>query len=246
MGNPGGPKLNLLMWRVVCRPSAGPRDAALPDAILTAGPPFRHESLPPEVAVLLPNTGGPAGLIAAAAGRPGLCAGRALGLFLADPFLNLGAERAGLRHAGVGCIANLPSVEQQDPEFAQQLEDVGLDFAREVDRLGQLRRGGFQLVVAVGGPAAAAAVAPLHPLAVVVVPRVADYAAGFPSFHRRGLAAQQVAAALAGGGWRGPLLGLATAGEAEHETLWPDVLDGVVCRPEPLAGDRPEDRPVST
>jgi len=226
--------LNLLMWRVVCRPSAGPGNPALPEAILTAGPPLRHESLPPEVAGLLPNTAGAGGLIAAAVGRPDLCAGRALGLCLADPFLNLNAEIDGLQHAGFGCLANLPSVEQQDPEFTQQLEDVGLDFAREVDRLGQLRRRGFDVIAAVGGPAAAARVGPLDPLAVVVVPRVADYAAGFPSFHQRGLAAQQVVTVLADGGWQGPLLGLATAGEADHETLWPDVLDGVVCRPVPV------------
>lgn len=201
---------------------------------MTAGPRFCHDGLPPEVGLLLPNTAGASGLAAAAATAPGLLAGRALGLFLADPFLNVQAAVARLRSAGAIAVANLPTVEQQDVEFAQQLEDVGLDFAREFDRLSQLRRAGFQIIAAVAGVPAAVAVRPLDPLAVVVVPRIADFAAGFPSFRRRGALAREVAAALAAAGWQGPLLGLATAGEAAHETLWPDVLDGVLCRPEPL------------
>ncbi|WP_340117824.1 hypothetical protein [Pelagibius sp. 7325] len=211
----------------------------MPDSIVTAGPPFRHESMPPEVALLLPNSGGASGVIAATArtaAGPADGAGRqALGLFLADPFLNLAAETGELQRAGISCLANLPSVQQHDPDFAQQLEDVGLDFAREVDRLGQLKAAGFQVIAIVAGPGAAAAVAPLDPLAVVVIPRVADFAAGFPSFRQRGVVAQQVAAALAESEWRGNLLGLASAGEGAHETLWPDVLDAVLCRPEPLA-----------
>jgi len=227
--------LNLLTWRTERRASPSARNWALPPAILTAGSPFRHEGLPAEVGLLLPNTAGAAGLLAAVTEAPGRLAGQALGLFLADPFLHVPGEVAGLRAAGVACVANLPSVEQQDPEFAQQLGDVGLDFAREVDRLGQFRRAGFQVIAVVAGPAAAAAVCPLDPLAVVVLPRVADFAAGFPSFRQRGATAREVAAALAAGGWEGPLLGLATASEAAHETLWPDALDGVLCRPEALA-----------
>lgn len=231
--------MNLLIWRVVPRASPAAPKAALPPAVVTAGPRFLHESLPPEVGLLLPNTAGASGLVAALAATPGLLTGRALGLFLADPFLNIPGEVARLRSAGAIAVANLPSVEQQDVEFAQQLEDVGLDFAREVDRLSQLRRAGFQIISAVAGVPAAVAVRPLDPLAVVVVPRIADFAAGFPSFRRRGALAREIAVALTAAGWEGPLLGLATAGEAAHETLWPDVLDGVLCRPEPLSRTDP-------
>ena len=227
-----GLKVNLLTWQVVRRASPAARSWPLPPAILTAGPPFSHESLPTEIGLLLPNTAGAGGLVAAVAAAPDRLAGRALGLFLADPFLNVPGEVDGLRAAGVAWVANLPSVEQQDVDFAQQLEDVGLDFAREVDRLGQFRRAGFQVIAAVAGVPAATAVRPLAPQAVVVVPRVADFAAGFPSFRRRGALAREAKAAL--GDWAGPLLGLATADEAAHETLWPDVLDGVLCRPQPL------------
>src|SRR3546814_10395536 len=59
-----------------------------------------HESLPPEVALLLPTTAGADGLSAALATMPatGLATGlerfadRALGLFLADPFLNIAGQ----------------------------------------------------------------------------------------------------------------------------------------------------------
>jgi len=226
--------VNLLTWRVVPRAAAQAIEAALPPAIVTVGTPFSDESLPPEVALLLPNTPGAAGVLAAVSGRPHLQAGSALGLFLADPFLNVPGEVPRLKAVGIAAIANLPSVEQQDLDFAQQLGDVGLDFGREADRLGEFRRAGFAVIAVVAGAAAARAVRPLEPLAVVVVPRVADYAAGFPSFRRRGALAREVAAALAAEGWRGPLLGLAAASEAAYETLWPDVLDGVLCRPEPL------------
>lgn len=220
---------------MVLRRSPPARKSPLPSAIVTAGPPFRHEGLPVEVGLLLPNTRGASALIANAVEWPACCAGRALGLFLADPFLNLSAEMAALKQAKIGCIANLPSVAQQDAEFVQQLEDVGLDFAREVDRLGQLRQGRFRVVGVVSDASAAARLAAVDPTAVVVLPRVADFAAGFPSFRQRGAIAQQVAGALAEAGWRGPLLGLATADEAAHETLWPEALDGVLCRPETLS-----------
>lgn len=224
--------MNLLTWQIVRRAASLVCDWPLPPAILTAGPPFCHESLPAEISLLLPNTPGAGGLIAAVAAAPDRLAGQAFGLFLADPFLNVPGEVAGLRAAGVSCIANLPSVEQQDVEFAQQLEDVGLDFAREVDRLGQFRHAGFQVIAVVAGVPAAAAVRLLAPQAVVVMPRIADFAAGFPSFRRRGALAREIKAAL--GDWSGPLIGLATGGETAHETLWPDVLDGVLCRPQPL------------
>lgn len=226
--------MNLLTWRVVLRGAAQGSAAALPPAILTTGAPFFDERLPLEVALLLPNTAGAAGLIAAVPRAPHLPPGCALGLFLADPFLNVSGEVGCLKAAGIAVVANLPSVEQQDLDFVQQLGDVGLDFAREADRLGEFRRAGFGVIAVVAGAAAARAVRPLEPLAVVVLPRVADYAAGFPSFRRRGAVAREVAAALTAEGWQGPLLGLAAASEVAHQTLWPDVLDGVLCRPEPL------------
>ena len=157
-----------------------------------------------------------------------------LGLFLAGPFLNMALEGGRLAGAGLGWIANLPSVEQQDEEFSQQLADVGLDRGRELACLAQFRAQGFRVAaVAADGPGAAAAAA-IGAEALIILPRVADFAAGFPSLRQRGAAAQAVAEAAAGTGWSGLLLGLAEGSDADHETLWPDRLDGLVCRPRPL------------
>ena len=220
-----------LSWPLVLR--AGQAAAALPRRILTAEPQLRHEGMPREVGLLLPTAEGPKSLIDAVIADPGRCEGAMLGLFLASPFLNLAVAGHRLRQAGVGWIANLPSVEQQDLEFSQQLADVGLDRSRELDGLAALRDQGFKVAVAVAdGPGAGAALA-IEPEAMIVLPRVADFAAGFPSLRQRGAAAREVSAAVRGAGWSGLLLGLGEASEADYEALWPEELDGLVCRPQP-------------
>src|SRR3546814_13910983 len=78
-------------------------------------------------------------------------ADRALGLFLADTFLNIAGQVSRLRRAGVTSVAHLPTVEQPDVDFAQQLADVGLDFHRGVDHLGPMRSAGFNALAAVAG-----------------------------------------------------------------------------------------------
>src|SRR3546814_19942806 len=126
-----------------------------------------HESLPPEVALLLPTTAGADGLSAALATMPatGLATGlerfadRALGLFLADPFLNIAGQVSRLRRAGVTRVANLPTVAPQDVDFAKQLADVRLDFTRQVPHTRRRPRPGLHvhapLARSTGGPAAA-------------------------------------------------------------------------------------------
>ena len=225
--------VDCMTWRIVLRPGAGATEDGLPPAVVTLAPQFRHESMPDEVGLLLPTGEGPKRLIDAAAADPALCGDAILGLFLASPFLGAGVDGPGLLRAGVRWIANLPSVAQQDEEFSQQLTDVGLDLGRELACLAQFRSQGFKTAVVVTDAAGAAAAAGIAPEAMIVLPRVADFAAGFPSFRQRGTAAQAVADAARAAGWSGLILGLADAGEAEHETLWPEPLDGVVCRPVP-------------
>ena len=156
-----------------------------------------------------------------------------LGLFLASPFLNLTLEGERLSRAGVAWLTNLPSVAQQDEEFLQQLADVGLDHGRELGCLSRFRAQGFKIAVVVTNDLGAAAAAAIDPEAMIVLPRVADFAAGFPSLRQRGAAAQSAAEAARSAGWSGLVLGLADAREADHETLWPEPLHGVVCRPKP-------------
>lgn len=218
-------------WQLVLRRAAQEPARPLPRSIVTAGPGFRQDGWPDEVGLLLPNGDGARGLLDGLPERPEALSGRALGLFLADPFLHLPLELARLRAAGVEWLANLPSVGQLDAEFLQQLGDVGLDLALEHERLALLAREGFGIVAVAAGAEAAGRSVALDPCAMVVLPRVADFAAGFPSFRQRGAAVREVAEAARSRGWRGPVLGLAAESEVAHETLWPDVLDGVVTRP---------------
>lgn len=225
---------NHLSWDITLRDESEWESRLLPPAILTARPRFTASGLPGEVALLLPNNNGASELISEVLAAPSQLEGRALGLFLADPFFNVKTEAGRLREGGVTWVANLPSVEQQDHDFVQLLGDVGLDRSLEIERLARLKADGFGILAMVAGAEAASATAQINPDAVAVLPRVADFAAGFPSFRQRGAAAREVREALHAAGWRGPLLGLAADTEVAHTTLWPDVLDGVVCRPVPL------------
>lgn len=225
---------NHLSWDITLRGDSGNRSLVLPPAILTARPRFSETGLPDEVALLLPNNNGASGLISEVLAAPSQMENRALGLFLADPFFNVGTEAERLRGSGIAWIANLPSVEQQDHDFVQLLGDVGLDRSLEIERLAKLKADGFRVLVVVAGAEAAVAAAAIEPDALFVLPRVADFAAGFPSFRQRGAAAREVREALQTSGWQGPLLGLAAETEVAHVTLWPEVLDGIVCRPTPL------------
>ncbi|MDJ0611274.1 MAG: hypothetical protein QNJ67_20030 [Kiloniellales bacterium] len=221
----------LLSWPIVPRARAADRARPLPSTLVTIAPAFRHESMPDEVALLLPTNPGPANLIEAVLNDPALCRDTMLGLFLAGPLLNLAMDGARLADAGVAWIANLPSIEQQDDDFVQQLADVGLDRGRELACLAELSGQGFRTAAVVAdGPGAAAALAS-GPDVLLVLPRVAEFAAGFPSLRQRGTAAQGVAEAARAAGWQGLLLGLADEREAGHESLWPEPLDGILCRP---------------
>ena len=236
----GLPVIDSMKWPLVLRRGGSAMGAAagaeagaeLPRAILTLEPRLRHEGMPREVGLLLPTTDGPKRLIDAVAADPTAYHDAMLGLFLASPFLNLSATAIRLGQAGVAWIANLPSVAQQDLEFAQQLADVGLDHGRELECLAAFRDRGFKIAVVVAdGPGAAAALA-IEPEAIIVLPRVTDFAAGFPSLRQRGAAARDVAETARGAGWSGLLLGLGEASEADHAALWPEDLDGLVCRPQ--------------
>ena len=187
---------------------------------MTLAPGFNHESMPDEVALLLPSTGGSKRLVEAAVRDPAMHRDSILGVFLANPFLNIALEATRLARVGVNWVTNLPSVTQQDEEFSQQLADVDLDFGRELSCLSAFRDQGFKVAAVVANGADARAAAAIRPEALFVLPRVADFAAGFPSFRQRGAAAQAVIEAARAVDWKGPLLGLAEPSEAEHETLW--------------------------
>lgn len=223
--------VEMMTWRIALRARPATPQIKLPAAVVTIAPCFRHERMPPEVSLLLPTNEGPKQLIDAVVEDPARCADAILGLFMANPFLNVALESTRLAAAGVAWVTNLPSVEQQDKDFSRHLADVALDRPRELDCLRQFRARGFKIAVVVtDGPGGAAAAA-IEPDALIVLPRVADFAAAFPSLRQRGAAAQAVYEAARGGGWHGPLLGLGEPRETQYERLWPERLDGLLCRP---------------
>lgn len=226
--------MELLSWRIVARSSVAGSSAGLPGSLLSIAPSFEHESMPREVAILLPTNPGPTDLIDYLAAGPGDFDDVILGLFLASPFLNPEVDGARLARAGFRWLANLPSVAQQDEEFSQQLTDVELGYQRELEYLSGFRDEGFRVAAIVADAHSAAAAAAIEPDVMFALPRVADFAAGFPSLRQRNTAVHAIAGAALDAGWNGPLLGLGEANEADNEQLWPVRLDGLVCRPVPV------------
>ncbi|MEM7171440.1 MAG: hypothetical protein AAF530_14810 [Pseudomonadota bacterium] len=228
--------MELLTWQIVWRSEKTALAMALPQQILTVAPAFTHQNLPPEVGLLLPSLPGARQLVNYISDRPLDLTQSIIGLFLADPFFAVAREKGVLDRANASWVTNLPSVAQQDPGFFHQLADVGLDQELELERLAALKDLGVRIAITVvDGPSTAKALA-LEPAALFVVPRVSDFAAGFPSLRQRGAAAQQVAEAAKGAGWEGPIVGLSGPSEAAYERQWPTVLSGVLCRPRPKPG----------
>lgn len=221
---------NHLLWRVQLRTRHASQAPNYPGSVLAIGPSFQHENMPHEVALLLPTNPGPARLIDDIVRHPALCTDAILGLFLASPFLSTAVESARLRRAGVTWITNLPSVDQQDQEFVRELRDVELDHHCELERLARFRAEGFRIATVVTSASDATSVAAIEPDIIIVLPRVADFAAGFPSLRQRNSSARAVAQAARAAGWSGILLGLGNAQEGGSESVWSTALDGIIYR----------------
>jgi len=220
-----------MTWRIKLRSGNAALPARVPSEILTGKPRFRNESMPDEIGLLLPTNDGPRHFIDTIASKPDQFDDAMVGLFMANPFLNIPHESPRLQKAGIKWITNLPSVGQQDEDFSLQLSDVGLDHDRELECLAQFRKTGFKIAAVVTDVIDAKAAAAIEPDMLIVLPRVAGFAAGFPSSRQRGAAAQAASDAAGQAGWSGLLLGLGETRELDHERQWPDTLDGLVCRP---------------
>lgn len=227
--NPSPPPRSILSWRLVLRRDVAPPTAP-PTRLLTRSGAFRHESIPAEIAMLLPSGDGPTDLVDAVAAQPAFAQDAILGLFLASPLINVAITAERLARAGVSWVANLPSVSQQDEEFSRQLVDVGLDAGREFANLARFRERGFHIAAAVSHIDSARSAADIMPEMIIVTPRVADYAAGFPSLRQRASALQAVREVLDQRDWTGLLIGLGANGEADSEGVWPPRADGLLCR----------------
>jgi len=205
--------------------------ADLPPCFYSAAPAFTHESMPPEVAVLLPANDGATDLFRILESIRGESAPRAAALFMSDPFVSPARDGKRLLELGVRWVANLPTVDQHDDEFTQYLADVGLNLDMEHKVLAAFQQSGLKIAATISDPDGVSTVAELKPDAVVVLPRVSDFAAGFPSPRQRSAVAQAVRSSLLAAGWTGPLLGFGDEREALLPTQWPEAVDGIVCRP---------------
>ncbi|MFC4272624.1 hypothetical protein GQF03_10785 [Sneathiella chungangensis] len=229
-----GTTIELMGWRIGLRAAVDTAQKQFPEFILTEAPRFQHGNMPNEVSLLLPTNAGIKRLIDAVIDKAHLHPDGMLGLFLADPFLNLPLELARLADTKIRWATNLPSVGQQDTDFEQQLTDVGLDFSRELKKLSEIKSYGYRIAIVVADAASAKSAAALEPEAMIILPRIADFAAGFPSLRQRRSMALDISLALEATGWTGALLGLGEATELDHERQWPEPLDGLVCRPQIL------------
>lgn len=202
-----------------------------PCSIVTYAPSIPDEDMPPEVSLLLPTRPGPQSLIDTFVDDQAFNSEIAIGLFMSDPFLAIEREARRLSSADIAWVCNLPTVEQHDEEFTQQLADVGLDRSREYAALGGFKSAGLKIAVAISSEAGAREAIALNPDALIVIPRISDFAAGFPSPRQRGAAAQLVRDAIAETSWNGPLLGYGDDRETEHTSQWPETVDGMLFRP---------------
>lgn len=226
-------KIEMLSWKIVLREDIRVREANIPEQVLTIAPAFQHDNMPLEVSLLLPTSMGPRHFLKKINQNSPVSENAILGLFLNDPLLNITTEKSRLRQSGFQWIANLPSVEQQDHEFAQQLSDVGIDRQREFDLLDRLKSEDFKIAVVVSDSTAIPSVVKIDPDIIIVIPKVSDFAAGFPSPRQRSQAALDVFHASQERGWSGILLGFGDHSEIDHERLWPNCVHGLLCRPLP-------------
>ncbi|MGI9489504.1 MAG: hypothetical protein ACR2RF_27165 [Geminicoccaceae bacterium] len=222
---------HLLEWRVVLHPERNLDATTLPTRILTPALSHASASLPLEVAILLP-TGAAADLepmLKCAASTP---ATTAIGLFTANPFLNISQISRRLRADGVTWLCNLPSSTQHDDRFLEQLDDVGLGANRECQILEKFRSLGFRTLMAVSRPEEAKAAVATGATALFVLPRVGQFETGFPSARVREELVDLVRAAVPD--WPGAILGFAALAEETKRSVWPKTAGGVVLRPQIL------------
>lgn len=230
MGKNDSPVISVASWLIRLKPQISER-MLVPDCILTYAPSIPDEDMPQEASILLPTHPGPQSLIELISDKQTYNSSSAIGLFMSDPFLAVEREARRLIAMGVTWVCNLPTVEQHDEEFTQQLADVGLDRSKEYESLRAFKSAGLKIAAAVSNVPAAKESVSLNPDALIVIPRTSDFAAGFPSPRQRGAAAQLIKDAINDTDWNGPLLGYGDEREIDHPSQWPECVDGMLFRP---------------
>ncbi|WP_420415340.1 hypothetical protein [Roseibium sp.] len=213
---------NYLRWHVAVKELS---NQLLPRSILTAGTPEAPGSLPVEVSLLLPTRKPETHLPPAGVMEDG----DAAGVFLTNPFLNKTILTHQLTARSVSWLSNLPSIIQYDDAFVQQLSDVNLGFANELNTLISLCGTRAKSIVSIGRPEEAVVAAEAGVNALFVLPPVDHFETGFPSVRMRQEQILKVRKAIPD--YQGYVLGLVTDAESVRPRTWPAGIDAGVIRP---------------
>lgn len=218
-----------MIWRFISAPDGRKAHHPLPLGIMTPGVTRLSERLPVEIEYLLPRRSGSTDwrddLVEHLRYDPAL----AVGLFLSDPFVGVDPFAAVLRRLGARWICNLPSTAQFDPDFAAALGDVGLGHRFEMKLLSQLIEHGFEGIATIATPREAKAARVAGAAALFVIPRIGDYANGFPRLSERQLALKAIRDVLDDP--HPPLFTLVTEPESHCPELWSAQADGAFVQP---------------
>lgn len=173
----------LLLWEIQAE---GRSTAArpLPAGFVSIGPAFEHDAMPPEIGILLPRTDTNSAVLSALEADPKRFHGLGVGLFLADPFLNVDLAIRSLWLAGIGWVAAVPSACQHEPEFRQYLREVDLDLDRELRVLAAFSGAGLR-TIATASSATDAAAAGRVAAALLALPHVGFFVDGHPRLAAR-------------------------------------------------------------
>lgn len=229
----------VMKWSIFLRGDGAFRQIEMPNLssieptyILTHAPGLYHETMPVEVALLLPSNAGASAFIDGLIQVQNRQSFSAIGLFLADPFLSVEREAKRLRALGVSWVANIPAVDQYGADFTHDLSDVGLDQSLELENLRRFKEEGFSIMAASCGTRGGEACAAINPDIAFSLPNIGEFAAGFPSPRQRRTSAEAVRAGLIESRWEGPILAFGERGEGQHESQWPSFIDGLIASPE--------------
>lgn len=214
-----------LFWDIIAA-SAGRGAEALPAGIISIAPPFSHPELPPEAAILLPGGDTNLAMLSMVEAAPEQHEGRAVGLFLSDPFLNVELAIRQLHAAGVVWVAAFPSACQHEGVFRQYLAEVDLELARELRVLDALSEAGLATIASVSSAADASVAASGRATALLILPDLGKIVGGYPDLATRTELEHSVRRELAAG-VPPVLLGLRKA----EEPVEGSIIDGAVLRP---------------
>ncbi len=197
----------------------------MPAHILASSNPALPDEVPLEISLLLPGCQADDSL------QFPFDDGRSysMGIFLANPTLNIQSLSKSMIKNGVSWISNFPTVMQHDAAFRMSLEEVNLGPNLELSRIQELTDTGINVLACVCEPDDAYGAVAAGAKALLVLPTTRAFAHGFPSAAKRQQQLRDIRDSLSNPEM--PLLGLITRSEADLPVTWPKYMDAAVVRP---------------